>query len=147
MAAITENNTIGEDVEEEGKEDQRSEPADLLEEFWFFGNLFQRKNTDTLMKRWSSDPCPSSSDNQEMMSFTDYPPKEPPQVAGSPEVKPTESKKSSDSCRVLHRTPSLPPCLGKDEVVEEQQRGSRSHPRMSKSNISKVFFFLLPKKI
>lgn len=142
----------------EGKQDQRStEAADLLEEFWFFRNLLllQRKNTHTqLMKRCFSDPS-SSSNNQEMISFkdpTDSPPKKLPQLTGAPAVKSTETKKSSDSSRVLlMRTPSLPPCcLEKDDdVVEEEQRGSRSQSRLTKHNSYKVLvvFTLREEKI
>ncbi|XP_048130981.1 uncharacterized protein LOC115754749 [Rhodamnia argentea] len=38
------------------------EAVDLLEEYWFFGNLLQRKNGNAIMSRCFSDPCPSVND-------------------------------------------------------------------------------------
>lgn len=35
---------------------------------------------------------------------------------------------------VLLRAPSLPPCIGREEVEDEEILQTRSHPRMSKSN-------------
>ncbi|KAF8025840.1 hypothetical protein BT93_F2620 [Corymbia citriodora subsp. variegata] len=38
------------------------EAVDLLEEYWFFGNLLRRENKRAIMLRCFSDPCPSADD-------------------------------------------------------------------------------------
>lgn len=118
-----------------------SKPEDLLEECWFFKNSLDRKAKKAILRCYS-DPCPSSSSySQEMLagnssggtnssSMTkfssgggcDPPPLLPrPCVAAGEEVR--EEKAMSESIlgssrHDLLRTPSLPPCIGREEDAE-----------------------------
>lgn len=81
----------------------KGEAGTLLEESWFFGNLLHRKPR---MSRCYSDPCPSSNYSQEMIVRKSY------------DESPSSSQLKSSSS--LRRAPSLPPCLGREEVEDEE---------------------------
>ncbi|XVF70124.1 hypothetical protein PTKIN_Ptkin11bG0137200 [Pterospermum kingtungense] len=99
-----------------GGADRKVEALDLLEESWFFENLFTRR---TRMLRCYSDPCTSSNFSQEVLAKDSC-----SQISES-------SKKFEDKGSVhcsLIRTPSLPPCIGREEKVQERKisNGGRS---------------------
>ncbi|KAK8648405.1 hypothetical protein V6N13_129158 [Hibiscus sabdariffa] len=76
---------------------EKVEALDLLEESWFFENLFHRRRR---MLRCYSDPCTSSNFGQDVLA--------------------------EDSCdRIrngLVRAPSLPPCIGRENEVQERKK-------------------------
>lgn len=96
-----------------GAADHQTEQAlDLLEESWFFENLFTKS---TRMSRCYSDPCTSSNFSQDVLVKDSC----------------TQSSKSADNGSVrcgLIRAPSLPPCLGMEGKVQERKSdgGGRS---------------------
>ncbi|GMJ10167.1 hypothetical protein like AT3G15115 [Hibiscus trionum] len=75
---------------------EKVEALDLLEESWFFENLFHRRRR---MLRCYSDPCTSSNFSQDVLA--------------------------EDSCDRIHnglvRAPSLPPCIGREDEVQERK--------------------------
>ncbi|KAJ8765236.1 hypothetical protein K2173_011916 [Erythroxylum novogranatense] len=79
---------------------------DLLEEGWFFGKLV---NSKPKMSRCYSDPSPNF-------------------AQGTSESNPFKEKPSSSSARKfsanLTRAPSLPPCIGREERIHEEERNS-----------------------
>ncbi|PIN15725.1 hypothetical protein CDL12_11621 [Handroanthus impetiginosus] len=92
---------------------QSSEPGELLEKSWFFGN---RK---TRMSRSFSDPCSSSSYGRETLPGKSY-------------EETYESIKKLSGQNNLIRAPSLPPCLEKkDQKTSDSAR--RKSNRKSKN--------------
>ncbi|GMH05616.1 hypothetical protein Nepgr_007456 [Nepenthes gracilis] len=83
----------------------KQEAVSLLEDGWFFGNLFNRKSRFT---RCHSDPSYSSSSN------------------GRVEMMELRSKGNN-----LRRTPSLPPCFGGEGMAEEEAATEEEEPRMA----------------
>ncbi|KAK8706025.1 hypothetical protein V6N13_049606 [Hibiscus sabdariffa] len=75
---------------------EKVEALDLLEESWFFENLFHRRRR---MLRCYSDPCTSSNFSQDVLA--------------------------DDLCdRIrngLVRAPSLPSCIGREDEVQERK--------------------------
>ncbi|XP_031253194.1 uncharacterized protein LOC116111142 [Pistacia vera] len=93
--------------------DEKVDAVDLLEEFWFFDNLLKRRTT---MVRCHSDPCTSSNFNQFEGSTSSS------STEKLPEVGVVRSNK-------LIRAPSLPPCIGRKEennVQEKERNNGRS---------------------
>lgn len=90
---------------------EKVEALDLLEEGWFFGNLLHRK---TRMSRCYSDPCPSSNFGQEMSLKN---------LGGESTLSSATKLREVDAFvrPDLIRTPSLPPCPGREEEARENQ--------------------------
>ena len=98
-----------------GEADQKVEALDLLEESWFFENLFNRRRR---MLRCYSDPCTSSNFSQEVSAKDS--------CSQSSESAKKFHDKGSVHCSLI-RTPSLPPCIGMEEKVQERKSsGGRS---------------------
>ncbi|GMY31913.1 Serine/arginine repetitive matrix protein 2, putative [Fagus crenata] len=90
--------------------DEKVETLDFLEESWFFENLLNRK---TRMSRCNSDPRPSSIFGQEMLVKN----------LDNDFVRPN-----------LVRTPSFPPCLGREEGIT-QEKDSNNHTMTKREGI------------
>ena len=98
-----------------GEADQKVEALDLLEESWFFENLFNRRRR---MLRCYSDPCTSSKFSQEVLAKDS--------CSQSSESTKKFQYKGSVHCNWIH-TPSLPPCIGREEKIQERKsNGGRS---------------------
>lgn len=90
--------------------DEKVKAVDLLDECWFFDNLLRRGTT---MVRCHSDPCTSSNFNQFDESTS----------SSSRSKRPGDGVVGSNK---LIRLPSLPPCIGRKEEdnVQEKERNS-----------------------
>lgn len=96
---------------------------DLLEECWFFENLFKR-NAAMTFKRCNSDPCPSSSSSSSKLSQVLLP--------RVPENETSMEKKGDGVVhRGLVRAPSLPPCIGGRKEQEEKE-GSNGTKKLAR---------------
>ncbi|KAK9152883.1 hypothetical protein Sjap_000363 [Stephania japonica] len=89
--------------------DEEIEALELLDEFWFFENLLHRRAG---ISRCSSDPYPSSI-NVKVLEQQHEEQKWLPASDDCPKV-------GVQGRRSLLRTPSLPPCIGREEVVKEK---------------------------
>ncbi|KAF6170666.1 hypothetical protein GIB67_015618 [Kingdonia uniflora] len=91
--------------------EEEVETMELLDEYWYFESLFQRR---TRMFRSSSYPYPSSNEIEEVVMDK--------RIAGTLSS-PINLPKKEDStiCRSLQRAPSLPPCIGRGEVIREKE--------------------------
>ncbi|XVF04283.1 hypothetical protein REPUB_Repub05bG0069100 [Reevesia pubescens] len=94
-----------------GEADQKVEVLDLLEESWFFENMFNRRRR---MLR-CSDPCTSSNFNREVLAKDSC-------NQSSESAKKFQDKGSAHSS--LIRAPSLPPCIGREEKIQERRSNS-----------------------
>ncbi|KAK6230645.1 hypothetical protein QUC31_002163 [Theobroma cacao] len=93
---------------------EKVEALDLLEESWFFENLFNRRR----MLRCYSDSCTSSNFGQEVLA------KDSCSQSSAPRKKLQDE--GSARCSLI-RAPSLPPCIGREEKVQERKsNGGRS---------------------
>ncbi|XWS10979.1 hypothetical protein CRYUN_Cryun38cG0044500 [Craigia yunnanensis] len=95
-----------------GGADQKVEALDLLEESWFSENLFHRRRR---ILRCYSDPCASSNFSQDVLA------------KDSCRQSSKSTKKFQDKGSVhcsLTRAPSLPPCIGREEKVQERKSNS-----------------------
>ncbi|KAL5738148.1 hypothetical protein ACOSP7_030909 [Xanthoceras sorbifolium] len=110
----------------DGKVDKEA-VNDLLEECWFFENLFKRK---TRMLRCYSDPsCPSSKVSQNITKNTI--------PAGDGAVQ-----------RTLIRAPSLPPCIGrKMEESQEKEKSSGKSNKLTRQSSHQHLLQALPKPV
>lgn len=121
--------------------DDKVEPGNLLEQYWFFGNLLI--DSKPKISRSNSDHCPSSSYNsqEDMLITSDQ--KSSPSTKKHPKLVRTPSLPSSMDRAVdiaqekqswlnsggrksnqrnnLIRPSSLPPCIGKEEEEEEEE--------------------------
>lgn len=89
--------------ESSSSRDEKVEALDLLEESWFFENLLYRK---TRMFRCHSDLCPSSNFDQEILVKN---------LNGENTSLTGKLTEDNDFASPnLVRTPSLPPCLGRE---------------------------------
>ncbi|XP_010279224.1 PREDICTED: uncharacterized protein LOC104613196 [Nelumbo nucifera] len=102
--------------------DGKLEAMELLEEYWFFENLF---DTRTIMDKSSSDPSLSPKNCQKISAKS--PANElPSSVAEVP-------RKDSSARHSLRRAPSLPPCIGRGRLSEEEEEEEEErHHAMSK---------------
>ena len=105
--------------ESSSSRDEKVEALDLLEESWFFENLLYRK---TRMFKCHSDLCPSSNFGQEILVKN---------LNGENTYLTRKLTEDIDFASPnLVRTPSLPPCLGREEGTKEKE----SDRTMSKLN-------------
>ncbi|XVF18771.1 hypothetical protein REPUB_Repub11eG0052100 [Reevesia pubescens] len=96
--------------------DPKVEALDLLEESWFFENLLNRRRR---MLRCYSDPCTSSNFSQDVLAKDSC-------SQSSESTKKFGDKGSAHNCSLI-RAPSLPPCIGREEKVQEKKSsGGRS---------------------
>ncbi|XP_057963836.1 uncharacterized protein LOC131154981 [Malania oleifera] len=98
----------------ENVDDHLEEALDLLEECWFYENLLRRR---TWMPRCHSDPYPSSSTRQESLVKNSC-----GQSSSSIGKLPKDDGFARPS---LTRTPSLPPCIGREEAIQERESNSK----------------------
>ncbi|GLT55660.1 hypothetical protein SLA2020_287610 [Shorea laevis] len=91
-----------------GGDYKKVEAFGLLDESWFFGNLFKRR---TRMSRCYSDPCPSSKFSQSSSAAT--------------------TKEGNG----LARAPSLPPYLGRE--LEEVEKKKRNNGNIKMSHLTR----------
>ncbi|XVE80070.1 hypothetical protein DITRI_Ditri14bG0109800 [Diplodiscus trichospermus] len=100
-----------------GEANQKVEALDLLEESWFFENLLNRRRR---MLRCYSDPCTSSNFNQDVLAKDS--------CSQSSESETKFQDKGSVHGGSFIRAPSLPPCIGREEKVQERKsiNGGRS---------------------
>ncbi|GKV16475.1 hypothetical protein SLEP1_g27115 [Rubroshorea leprosula] len=87
-----------------GGDYKKVEASGLLDESWFFGNLFKGR---TRMSRCYSDPCPSSKFSQ------------------------SSSAASTKDRKGLARAPSLPPYLGRELEEVEEKKSNNGKIKMS----------------
>ncbi|KAI3427579.1 uncharacterized protein J3R85_009416 [Psidium guajava] len=126
------------------------EAVDLLEEYWFFGNLLQRKNGNAIMSRCFSDPCPSVDDearealagSRQLNCSSPPSPREmdsegighgPSDSFGTPAVLHEAARDEAEQVQVDDATPEevpasaeLPP-LSKEGVRDLKERSSDKH--------------------
>ncbi|KAK9131918.1 hypothetical protein Scep_011446 [Stephania cephalantha] len=91
--------------------DEEIEALELLDEFWFFENLLHRR---TCISRCSSDPYPSSNNVKVLHQQHEEQRRLPASDDHSRVSEGVQGRRS------LLRTPSLPPCIGREEVVKEK---------------------------
>ncbi|XP_042500233.1 uncharacterized protein LOC122078346 [Macadamia integrifolia] len=97
--------------------DEKVEPIELLEENWFFNNLFHRRRS---MVRCASDPTPLCSSSTEMAVRS---------PGGDKRSSSITEVAMDDYCAVSSnflRTPSLPTCIGKPQPAEMDQSNQQT---------------------